>query len=153
MTAKKYAKPTTDALEILDRLLYAERPDRRAAMEEAQQESDVAEEVYNMRKAARLTQKELARRVGTSPSVISRLEDADYGKHSLRMLDRVAAALGRTVRVNFPEIAPSQNRWHARVPGTGAQADPLSSWQQPAGASSDLPEKTRAGSGDLSLAA
>jgi transcriptional regulator with XRE-family HTH domain len=44
-----------------------------------------------------MTQKELAARVGTTPSVISRLENDDYDGHSLAMLRRVAAALNRRV--------------------------------------------------------
>ena len=50
--------------------------------------------VHDLRTQAGLTQKELAARIGTTPSVISRLEDADYGGHSLSMLRRIAAAVG-----------------------------------------------------------
>jgi ribosome-binding protein aMBF1 (putative translation factor) len=42
---------------------------------------------------AGLSQKQLAELVGTTQSVISRLEDADYTGHSLDMLSRIAAAL------------------------------------------------------------
>ena len=44
-----------------------------------------------MRQAAGLTQAELADIVGTTHSVISRLEDADYDGHSLKMLQRITA--------------------------------------------------------------
>jgi hypothetical protein len=44
--------------------------------------------------------------VGTTQSVISRLEDADYEGHSLPMLQRIAAALHKRLDVRFePEVA------------------------------------------------
>ena len=46
-------------------------------------------------------QRELAKLVGTSASVICRLEDADYEGHSLAMLNRIAAALHRRVEIRF----------------------------------------------------
>jgi hypothetical protein len=39
--------------------------------------------------------------VGTTQSVISRLEDADYAGHSLAMLNRIAAAVERRVEIRF----------------------------------------------------
>ena len=47
-----------------------------------------------MREDAGLTQAELAKKVGTTQSVIARLEDAEYAGHSLRMLKRVATVCG-----------------------------------------------------------
>lgn len=55
---------------------------------------DLAMLVREMREEAGLTQAELAKRVGTTQSVIARLEDAEYNGHSLPMLERVAAACG-----------------------------------------------------------
>ena len=60
------------------------------AMENESFNSDIAMKVYDLRKEAGLTQKELADRIGTRQSVISRLEDADYGGHSLAVLKRIA---------------------------------------------------------------
>jgi transcriptional regulator with XRE-family HTH domain len=57
--------------------------------------------LYALRKQAGVSQAELARRVGTTQSVISRLEDADYGGHSLALLQRIAAALERRVEIRF----------------------------------------------------
>lgn len=39
--------------------------------------------------------------VGTTASVICRLEDADYEGHSLAMLNRIAAALNKKVVIDF----------------------------------------------------
>jgi transcriptional regulator with XRE-family HTH domain len=43
----------------------------------------------------------LAKLVKTTPSVISRLESADYEGHSMSMLARVAEALNRRVEIRF----------------------------------------------------
>ena len=57
--------------------------------------------MYELRTKAKLTQKELAARVGTTASVISRLEDDDYEGHSLAMLRRIASALNKRVEIRF----------------------------------------------------
>ena len=68
---------------------------------------DIAREIYELRAKARLSQAELAKKVGTTQSVISRLEDADYGGHSLAMLRRIASALERRVEIRFvPSCKP-----------------------------------------------
>ena len=59
-----------------------------------------AQLIYDMRTAAGLSQRELARRVGTTASVICRLEDADYTGHTLQMLNRIASALGRQIELH-----------------------------------------------------
>ena len=97
-------KPTTDAIEILDRRYYADRPDRQAALEEAKLHAAIAQQIYALRTKAGLTQGELAARVGTSVSAISRLEDADYHGHSLNVLLRIMAALRRRVVVGTVPI-------------------------------------------------
>jgi ribosome-binding protein aMBF1 (putative translation factor) len=57
--------------------------------------AEIARKIYQLRTKAGLIQQELAARVGTSKSAISRLEDADYEGHSLSMLKRIAEALDR----------------------------------------------------------
>ena len=64
----------------------------------------MAQKIYDLREKAGLTQKKLAKLVGTTPSVISRLEDADYDGHSLSMLRRIAAALDKRVEIRFVSI-------------------------------------------------
>ena len=73
---------------------FACSPERIAEYEQAETEIDIARLIYSMRTAARQTQRQLAKKVGTTASVICRLEDADYQGHSLAMLRRIAAALG-----------------------------------------------------------
>src|SRR5688572_7329552 len=89
----KRRKPTSDAIEIIRRRYYAGRPDRIAGLEQAMVHARFAQEIYRLRTKAGLTQAQLAKRVGTSVSAISRLEDADYDGHSLNVLIRVMAAL------------------------------------------------------------
>ncbi len=94
-------KPTTDAVEILHRRYFAGRPKRLGELEEARASADVARKIFELRDGAGLTQRQLAKLVGTTASVISRLEDADYKGHSLSMLRRIAAALDRRVEIRF----------------------------------------------------
>ena len=63
--------------------------------------SQIGAMIYRARKAAKLTQTELAKRIGTTQAVISRLESADYEGHSLGMLQRVAEALGQKLELRF----------------------------------------------------
>jgi DNA-binding XRE family transcriptional regulator len=97
----KVRKATTDAVEIIDRRYYEGRPDRMADLAEAEADDTVAREVSDLRKRARLTQKQLAKLVGTTTSVICRLESADYHGHSLAMLRRIANALNKRIELHF----------------------------------------------------
>ncbi len=70
---------------------------------------DISIQLTSFRKKAGLSQKELARRVGTSQQQISRLESPSYEGHSVSMLRRVAEALGATIHIEIQERrAPSQ---------------------------------------------
>ena len=62
---------------------------------------DVALKIAALRKEAGLSQKDLAKRLGTSQQQISRLESPSYEGHSLSMLRRVAEELNAKVHVIF----------------------------------------------------
>ncbi|MGH7780423.1 MAG: XRE family transcriptional regulator [Candidatus Binataceae bacterium] len=94
-------KPTTDAIEIIHRRYYQGRPQRMAELAEAEANDTVARKIYQVRKRAGLTQPQLAKHVGTTSSVVSRLEDADYEGHSLAKLRRIASALNKRVELRF----------------------------------------------------
>ncbi len=64
------------------------------------QQIDLALLVREMRESAGLTQTGLAKKVGTTQSVIARLEDAEYTGHSLTMLERIAATCGVALRLH-----------------------------------------------------
>jgi len=69
---------SSDAVEILRRK-YVDGDVRRAAeVERERTNAEVAQLIYDHRVAAGLTQWQLAKLVGTTQSVISQLEDADY---------------------------------------------------------------------------
>lgn len=72
-----------------------------AGLAEAEANGTVAREICKLRKRAGLTQQQLAKLVGTTTSVICRLEDADYEGHSLTMLRRIAKALNKRVELRF----------------------------------------------------
>ena len=76
-------------------------PKQQAHFEEHQANAEIAQQVYDLRTKAGLTQRGLAKQVGTTASVICRLEDADYDGHSLSMLRRIAAALNKRVEIRF----------------------------------------------------
>jgi ribosome-binding protein aMBF1 (putative translation factor) len=90
---------TSDAVRILHRRYIGEDAQRKASLEQKQVNAEVARTIYELRGQAGLSQKELADRVETTQSVISRLEDADYEGHSLSMLSRIAKALNQQVQV------------------------------------------------------
>jgi DNA-binding XRE family transcriptional regulator len=65
---------------------------------------DIALQIAALRRRAGLTQKELAKLLGTSQQQISRLESPGYEGHSLSMLRRVAEALHAQLKVVFEPL-------------------------------------------------
>ncbi len=104
MKVAKKREPTTDAIEIIHRRHYEGHPRRMAELAKAEANDSVARKIYALRKRAGLTQQQLAKLVGTTTSVICRLEDADYEGHSLAMLRRIAGALNQRVELHFVSI-------------------------------------------------
>lgn len=113
MRAKLEKGKTSDAVAILDRMA-GESPELKQLTEEARVNVAVAQLIYDARNKARLSQAELAERVGTKQSVISRLEDADYDGHSLSMLQRIAVALGKQVSIELEDAPQARARAAAR---------------------------------------
>jgi DNA-binding XRE family transcriptional regulator len=103
----KQRKSTTDAVEILHRRYFEGKPERLRALEEARADDEVARKIFELRTKAGLTQAQLAKMIGTTASVISRLEDSDYEGHSLAMLRRIAAALNKRVEIRFVPVRRS----------------------------------------------
>jgi ribosome-binding protein aMBF1 (putative translation factor) len=111
MRRKAKMAKTTNAVEILKRTTGID-PNTDPGMLKISEDFRVAQMIYDARTNAGLTQSQLAKRVETTQSVISQLEDADYDGHSLSMLRRVAAALESHVEVR---IVPNE----AAEPVTG----------------------------------
>ena len=103
-------KTTTDAVEIIRKRFYEGKPEQIAELEQARADDAVARKIYESRTKAGLTQRQLAKLVGTTASVICRLENADYEGHSLAMLTRIAAALNRRVEIRFLPLGSGSRR-------------------------------------------
>ena len=116
MKPKSEMKKTTDAVAILDQMA-GDSSELRRLTEEARVNAAVAQLIYAARTKAGLSQADLAERIGTKESVISRLEDADYEGHSLSMLHRIAAALGQCIEIRFlpPARIPRGRRSNAAI--------------------------------------
>jgi ribosome-binding protein aMBF1 (putative translation factor) len=77
-------------------------PEFRLHFEESKSVSELCVSVANARHAIKISQQELAKRVGTTQSVIARLENGNQGRMpSLSLLSRVAAALKLNLVVGF----------------------------------------------------
>jgi len=61
---------------------------------------EIKKQIIRYRIENDLTQKELADRIGTKQSAISRLENDDYNP-SVEFLDKVAHALGKKLEIRF----------------------------------------------------
>jgi ribosome-binding protein aMBF1 (putative translation factor) len=103
MAAKRQIN--SDALQYTYDRFIAGDPDQQEYYEQALFDTEVASMIYSLRTKAELSQRALARKVGTTASVICRLEDADYEGHSLAMLRRIAAVLGKRVEIRFVDAA------------------------------------------------
>ena len=88
----KKKRPTPDA-------------DTRAGVEK---ELALGQLIYDLRTEAGLSQRELAERMGTTQSVISRLEEGGGARNRIDTLARVATALDRHLVVSFPEKVPAK---------------------------------------------
>ena len=64
--------------------------------------------IYDLRTAAGLSQRELAEKMSTTQSVISRLEEGGGARNRIDTLARVATALDRHLVLSFPETVPTK---------------------------------------------
>ena len=119
----KSLKPATDAVEILHRRCYEDNPGRLKKLEEARANEEIARKIHDLRTAAGLTRTQLAKRIGTTASVICRLEDADFQGHSLAMLRRIGGALNQRVEIRLVPVhrAPWRTLIDADITPTGVR--------------------------------
>jgi transcriptional regulator with XRE-family HTH domain len=99
---------TQDAIRILHSRYVKDDPERKAALQEERVNAEVARLIHEMRNAAGLSQQQLAELIGTTQSVISRLEDADYEGRSLSLLERIATALNQKLTVVMTAREPEE---------------------------------------------
>jgi ribosome-binding protein aMBF1 (putative translation factor) len=108
--ARRTRRSSRDAIAFLHRRYVQGRPKVEAMLREARLNAAIAQEIYDLRTRAGLTQRQLAELVGTTHSVISRLESADYQGHSLTMLQRVSTALNCRLEVRFVPVRAKRRK-------------------------------------------
>lgn len=101
MNKQPKTRKIIDGVELLDRKYVRKDEKMKKMVEEEFEKLQIGQQIYDLRKEANLTQEELADIVGTTGSVISRLESAEYDGHSVKMLQRIASALGKKVTINI----------------------------------------------------
>jgi ribosome-binding protein aMBF1 (putative translation factor) len=102
------------AREILHRRVYEGREDRIVEREQTRREMTLGDKIRRYREEAGYTQQQLAKRIGTQASAISRIEDADYDRHSISLLERVAKALDMLLLIDFAPKHPKRTGSDAR---------------------------------------
>jgi len=102
----KKKRVTHNAVAILRKRYIKGDKRRLESLMREREKLNIAGQIYQLRIKAGLTQNQLARMIGTTQSVISRLEEADYDGHSLNILERIARALHCKIEVRLvPEKA------------------------------------------------
>lgn len=71
-----------------------ENPKFRKAFEDEYQKLSMGEQIARVRMNAGLTQAELAKKVGTTASAISRYENAEYDCYEIKTLRKIVEACG-----------------------------------------------------------
>ncbi len=92
------SKKTSDAVELMNKW-YGGDAEWEQMLVDERLRVQVGQIVYDLRIEAGLSQEALAKLAGTSQSIISRVENADYEGSALEMLYRVCSALHRQISV------------------------------------------------------
>lgn len=100
-------KRKKDDLDRLTEKLLKLDPSFQEGFERADQAWDIAFQIYDLRKAAGLTQTQLAKLVGTKQSNIARIESADYTGYTLKTLEKVTRALKAKLQI---KIVPQDSK-------------------------------------------
>lgn len=79
-------------------------PEIRRHYEKEKRAVKIAYEIAKLRRRLGLSQKELAKRVGTTQQVISRLESGAYTGYTLKTLERLAKATSSELVIGFQPI-------------------------------------------------
>ena len=75
---------------------------------EVEQDLALGQLIYDLCTEIGLSQREVAERMGTTQSVISRLEEGGGARNRIDILARVATALGRHLVLSFPVEVPDR---------------------------------------------
>ena len=108
-------KLSSDAFEWAYNEFVAGDPEAEAVFNEYEVKADIAQQIYDLRNQADLTQAGLAELVGITESIIRELEEAEYEGDSLAMLVRIGSALNRKIEVRFvPAISSESTEFQTR---------------------------------------
>lgn len=94
-------KREKDDLDRLTEKLLQEDPSFQEEFDKADQAWDIAFQIADLRKKAKLTQGQLAKLVGTKQSNIARIESADYTGYTLKTLQKVTQALKARLEIRI----------------------------------------------------
>ena len=84
-------------------------PQFRRRFEEEAQKLAIGEQLLHVRLRAGLTQAQVAKKIGTTASAISRYENADYDRYEIRTLQRIVQACGGHLEIVL-ETGPKTHR-------------------------------------------
>lgn len=127
---KKNKKKITDAVAILHESFVKGDIGRLASIEAEREKVKIAEQVYALRTERGLTQKELATMMGTTQSVISRLENTDYESERIETLQKLAAALQCHLEVRFVPEENSPSTKQDKNDGTSQVSEDKYTWNE-----------------------
>lgn len=83
-------------------------PELRRLYERERKALAIAYEIAKLRHRLGLSQKELAKKVGTTQQVISRLESGAYTGYTIKTLERIAKATNTELQIGFRLVRQKQ---------------------------------------------
>lgn len=90
------------------RAKLASNPELEAQVADERLYAEIATKVHALRNELGFTQIELAKKVDSQQSVISRIESVEYEGHSIDLLRRIAVACRRKLSIEFLPIADNE---------------------------------------------
>ncbi len=105
----------------LDRVIdeFRRDPERDALFLESQVEIDLCERMTSMRLDARLTQVELAKRLGKTQAYVAKMESGGYDRCGIGTLRTFARAMGSDLAVSTMFVANDVDQTGTRFPPRG----------------------------------
>ena len=91
---------TTDAVEILHRRYVTGDPEMEALLKTERINAEIAAQLYHLRTASGLSQRELADQTGLPVSIIDSHENADYVGHALTVFRQIVALLDKRAQIS-----------------------------------------------------
>lgn len=115
VTAESPTTTTPFDVEAFIREKDQQTPGFAAAVEAELADLRLQERLREMRKGKKITQAQLARRMGMTQGAIAQMENAEPGAMAIRTLAKMATALGYALRIDFePEGVPQPSTRQVR---------------------------------------